>query len=134
MMATCEVLEENGHPYSEICNESIIEGVDSLNPYMHARGVAFMVDNCSHTARIGSRKWYPRFMATLEAEAFVAIDNNVEVDEEIIHKFKDSPVHEALARCSEMRPAVDISVGVDDSEEGVGVGAARIEYKSTVVS
>ncbi len=32
-----------GHPYSEICNESIIEAVDSLNPYMHARGVAFMV-------------------------------------------------------------------------------------------
>lgn len=34
---------EQGHPYSEICNESIIEAVDSLNPYMHARGVAFMV-------------------------------------------------------------------------------------------
>ena len=94
-----------GHPYSEICNESIIEAVDSLNPYMHARGVAFMVclrqpclhyqqghclpdaqgnemdhqprnafanwtyiyiaavqvDNCSYTARLGSRKWAPRF-------------------------------------------------------------------------
>jgi hypothetical protein len=46
MMATVEVLREKGHPYSEICNESIIEAVDSLNPYMHARGVAFMVDNC----------------------------------------------------------------------------------------
>lgn len=38
MMATVEVLREKGHPYSEICNESIIEAVDSLNPYMHARG------------------------------------------------------------------------------------------------
>jgi ketol-acid reductoisomerase len=37
------VLREKGHPFSEICNESIIEAVDSLNPYMHARGVAFMV-------------------------------------------------------------------------------------------
>lgn len=46
MMATIETLREKGHPYSEICNESIIEAVDSLNPYMHARGVAFMVDNC----------------------------------------------------------------------------------------
>ena len=60
MMATVEVLREKGHPYSEICNESIIEAVDSLNPYMHARGVAFMVDNCSYTARLGSRKWAPR--------------------------------------------------------------------------
>jgi ketol-acid reductoisomerase len=46
MMATVQTLLEKGHPFSEICNESIIEAVDSLNPYMHARGVAFMVDNC----------------------------------------------------------------------------------------
>lgn len=57
-----------GHPYSEICNESIIEAVDSLNPYMHARGVAFMVDNCSYTARLGSRKWAPRFDYILEQQ------------------------------------------------------------------
>jgi len=37
MMATIEVLRIHGHPYTEICNESIIEAVDSLNPYMHAR-------------------------------------------------------------------------------------------------
>lgn len=37
MIATCEVLREAGHPFSEICNEAIIESVDSLNPYMHAR-------------------------------------------------------------------------------------------------
>lgn len=64
MMATVDVLREKGHPYSEICNESIIEAVDSLNPYMHARGVAFMVDNCSYTARLGSRKWAPRWGQT----------------------------------------------------------------------
>lgn len=45
---TQQVLREKGHPWSEICNESIIEAVDSLNPYMHARGVAFMVDNCRY--------------------------------------------------------------------------------------
>ena len=27
--------EGRGHPYSEIANESVIEAVDSLNPYMH---------------------------------------------------------------------------------------------------
>ena len=62
------VMRPQGHPYSEICNESIIEAVDSLNPYMHARGVAFMVDNCSYTARLGSRKWAPRFDYILEQQ------------------------------------------------------------------
>ena len=40
--------------------------MDSLCPYMHAKGVAFMVDNCSRTARLGSRKWAPRFDYLLE--------------------------------------------------------------------
>lgn len=75
MMATIETLREKGHPYSEICNESIIEAVDSLNPYMHARGVAFMVDNCSYTARLGARKWAPRFDYIFEQQAYCAIDN-----------------------------------------------------------
>jgi ketol-acid reductoisomerase len=34
MVLPQQVLREKGHPYSEICNESIIEAVDSLNPYM----------------------------------------------------------------------------------------------------
>ena len=68
MMAQIEVLRRKGHSYSEICNESVIEAVDSLNPYMHARGVAFMVDNCSTTARLGSRKWAPRFDYNLEQQ------------------------------------------------------------------
>ena len=44
------------------------QATDSLNPYMHARGVAFMVDNCSYTARLGSRKWAPRFDYILEQQ------------------------------------------------------------------
>lgn len=39
---------------------------------------------------------------------------------------------QALATCSEMRPPVDISVGGEGSSEGVGAGAARIEYSSSV--
>lgn len=58
MMTQVDVLLERGHPYSEIANESVIEAVDSLNPYMHARGVAYMVDNC-FTGRLGARKWAP---------------------------------------------------------------------------
>ena len=50
-----------GIPYSEIVNELIIEAIDSLNPYMDFKDVAYMVDNCSTTARLGARKWAPRF-------------------------------------------------------------------------
>ena len=134
MMATIEVLREKGHPYSEICNESIIEAVDSLNPYMHARGVAFMVDNCSYTARLGSRKWAPRFDYILEQQAFVAIDEGTVKDKEAMTKFLSDPVHSALATCSEMRPSVDISVGGENSNVGVGAGAARTEFRSTVAA
>jgi ketol-acid reductoisomerase len=131
MMATIEVLRIKGHPWSEICNESIIEAVDSLNPYMHARGVAFMVDNCSYTARLGSRKWAPRFDYVLDQQAFVTIDNNVPANPETISKFLNDQVHSALATCSTMRPPVDISVGGEGSSQGVGAGAARTEFRST---
>jgi len=134
MMATIEVLREKGHPYSEICNESIIEAVDSLNPYMHARGVAFMVDNCSYTARLGSRKWAPRFDYILEQQAFCAIDQKLPLDTEQMTKFLADPVHQALATCSEMRPAVDISVGGDGDDTGIGAGAARTEFRSVGAS
>ncbi|KAL3160439.1 hypothetical protein ABBQ32_010759 [Trebouxia sp. C0010 RCD-2024] len=132
MMATVQVLREKGHPYSEICNESIIEATDSLNPYMHARGVAFMVDNCSYTARLGSRKWAPRFDYILEQQAYVAIDNHEKLDEDCVNDFLNDPVHKALAKCSEMRPPVDISIGGEGSNEGVGAGGARTEYSSSV--
>jgi ketol-acid reductoisomerase len=54
---------------------------------MHARGVAFMVDNCSYTARLGSRKWAPRFDYILDQQAFTAIDAKEPVKPEIISKF-----------------------------------------------
>ena len=99
---------------------------------MHARGVAFMVDNCSYTARLGSRKWAPRFDYILEQQAYVAVDDNAPVDSGAFSKFLDDPVHAALAACSALRPPVDISVGgdADWSDEGVGAGGARTEYRT----
>lgn len=73
------------------------QAVDSLNPYMHARGVAFMVDNCSYTARLGSRKWAPRFDYILEQQAYVAMDNREPLDAEAFQRFLNDPVHQA--RC-----------------------------------
>ncbi|HSZ81852.1 MAG TPA: ketol-acid reductoisomerase, partial [Polyangia bacterium] len=110
MMAQIDVLLEAGHPYSEAANESVIESVDSLNPYMHARGVSYMVDNSSTTARLGSRKWAPRFDYILEQLAFTAIDEGKPGDAKLIEQFKSNPIHAVLAVCNELRPSVDISV------------------------
>jgi len=60
MMSQIDILIKNEHNYSEIVNESIIEAVDSLNPYMNNYGISNMIDNCSTTARLGARKWGPR--------------------------------------------------------------------------
>lgn len=176
MMAQIDVLKEGGHSYTEIVNESVIEAVDSLCPYMHYKvcryrliipvnahmylashflkrwksarsregdekgdvvkergsstaapqllifssfssmkthsthtntchprvalltfqGVAFMVDNCSITARLGSRKWAPRFDYILEQLAYTAIDDGSAVDEGLMSEFFENPVHDAI--------------------------------------
>ncbi|MGW8288175.1 MAG: ketol-acid reductoisomerase, partial [Desulfobulbales bacterium] len=110
MMAQINLLIEKGHCLSEVANESVIEAVDSLNPYMHFKGVAFMVDNCSTTARLGSRKWAPRFDYNIQQQAFVDYDAGKPVDQALIAAFKSHKVHQALAVCATMRPSVDISL------------------------
>eukprot|EP00250_Pteridium_aquilinum_P015503 c22621_g1_i1 orf=370-2178(-) len=113
MMAQIEVLRKKGHSYSEMVNESVIEAVDSLNPFMHARGVAFMVDNCSTTARLGSRKWAPRFDYIITQQAFVDVDAKAPVNKDLIGNFLSDPVHAALEVCSQLRPTLDIAVTAD---------------------
>lgn len=110
MMAQIDVLIERGHPYSEIANESVIESVDSLNPYMHARGIAYMVDNCSTTARLGSRKWAPRFDYLLTQVSYPAVDGKQEIDRSPFARFADHPIHDVLRTCAQLRPSVDIFV------------------------
>ena len=56
-----------------------------------------MVDNCSYTARLGSRKWAPRFDYILDQQAYVAIDNNEQLDPEVFSEFLRHPVHEVGA-------------------------------------
>jgi ketol-acid reductoisomerase len=110
MMAQIDLLIEKGHCLSEVANESVIEAVDSLNPYMHFKGVAFMVDNCSTTARLGSRKWAPRFDYNLSQQALVAYDQGKPADTGLIESFKSHKIHAALATCATLRPSVDISL------------------------
>jgi ketol-acid reductoisomerase len=110
MMAQIDVLLKHKHSYSEVVNESVIEAVDSLCPYMDYKGVAFMVDNCSTTARLGSRKWAPRFDYILDQLAYPALQSNAPVNQKLIEDFKSHSVHEAVLACAEMRPSVDISL------------------------
>ena len=113
MMAQIDLLIEKGHCLSEVCNESVIEAVDSLNPYMHFKGVAFMVDNCSTTARLGSRKWAPRFDYNIMQQTFVEYDGGAAVNTELFDKFKNHMIHDVLATVATMRPSVDIALSED---------------------
>lgn len=110
MMAQIDLLLEKGHCLSEVCNESVIEAVDSLNPYMHFKGVAFMVDNCSTTARLGSRKWAPRFDYNIMQQALVNFDEGKPADAGLVNAFKNHMIHGVLATVATMRPSVDISL------------------------
>jgi len=110
MMGQIDHLLAAGHPYSEVANESVIESVDSLNPYMHARGVAYMVDNCSVTARLGSRKWAPRFDYLLSQQAYPALGPDRTVDMSPFHAFEGHMIHDVLRTCAGLRPEVDIFV------------------------
>ena len=110
MMAQADILRERGHPYSEIVNESIIEAIDSLNPYMDFKDVAYMVDNCSTTARLGSRKWAPRFDYTMTQSVLPALDGSRPQDEALFQGFLDSELHQALSVCLDLRPPVSIAV------------------------
>lgn len=110
MVAQIDLLNARGHRWSEIVNESVIEAVDSLNPYMHFKGVAFMVDNCSTTARLGSRKWAPRFDYAFTQRTLVTLAEGSGTSSEPFEKFLNHPVHGAMSVCAELRPAVDISL------------------------
>jgi len=110
MMAQVDILREKGHPYSEIVNESIIEAIDSLNPYMDFKDVAYMVDNCSTTARLGARKWAPRFDYAMTQSALPMLEGSRDQDEAVFQRFLDSEVHQALSVCLDLRPPVAIAV------------------------
>jgi ketol-acid reductoisomerase len=110
MLAQVDAFHEAGHPWSEIANESVIELVDSLIPYMHARGVAYMIDNCSTTARLGARKWAPRFEAALTQSVFPTLDGDGAHDETLTKGLQEHPLHEVLDTIGRYRPSVDIAV------------------------
>jgi ketol-acid reductoisomerase len=109
MVAQVDLMADELHPWSEIANESVIELVDSLIPYMHAKGVAHMVDNCSTTARLGARKWAPRFEAAITQQVFPLLDDHEARDNLLIKRLEEHSLHEVLRTIGEYRPSVDIA-------------------------
>ena len=77
---------------------------------------------CSTTARLGSRKWAPRFDYILEQIAYPALDSKQPVKRELIDNFMANTVHAAVEECCKMRPSVDISLFAESSmlERGAG--------------
>ncbi|WP_260845106.1 hypothetical protein [Streptomyces sp. SLBN-31] len=67
-----------------------------------------MVDNCSRPARLGGRRWGPRFRAAYEQIAYPAAE--APANDALLASFGTHPVHEALAAAAKLRPSVDISV------------------------
>ena len=110
MMAQADLLLEKGHPFTEVINESIIESVDSLNPYIDFKGIAYMIDNCSTTARLGARKWAPKFDYNLSQQAYPVLNTDQTSNKKLITNFKNSPIHSAFDVCAKLRPSVDIAV------------------------
>lgn len=112
MVAQVDTLRAQGHHWSEVINESIIESVDSLNPFMKARGVDYMVDNCSITARRGSRKWGPQFQAWINQGVLPVVDGTREPEDQrdYFADLENHDVHTALKVLGEMRPSIDIAV------------------------
>lgn len=112
VMAQVDLLRDHGHPWSEVANESVIEEVDSLLPFMHARGVAYMVDNCSVTARLGARRWGPCFEAMFDRVAFptAARWTTDEANQGQFGEFLDHPLHPVLETLGRLRPTLEIAV------------------------
>jgi ketol-acid reductoisomerase len=77
---------------------------------MHARGVAYMIDNCSTTARLGARKWAPRFEAAITKQVFPCLDDTGGHDDALVKQFDEHPIHGVLEIIGRFRPSVDIAV------------------------
>lgn len=111
MMAQLHTLMHHGHPVSEFINESLVEAIDSLTPFMHILGVAHMVHNCSTTAQLGTLKWGPVYRKALDK---VLEDPTLQLSDAdlktVLQTLHDDDLHQDISVCFALRPAVKIAV------------------------
>ncbi|KAJ3494799.1 hypothetical protein NLJ89_g10734 [Agrocybe chaxingu] len=60
-LAQYQVLRKNGHSPSEAFNETVEEATQSLYPLIGEKGMDYMFNACSTTARRGALDWAPIF-------------------------------------------------------------------------
>ncbi|KAF9463895.1 6-phosphogluconate dehydrogenase [Collybia nuda] len=60
-LAQYQVLRKNGHSPSEAFNETVEEATQSLYPLIGQKGMDYMFNACSTTARRGALDWAPEF-------------------------------------------------------------------------
>jgi ketol-acid reductoisomerase len=112
MAAQIDLLRERGHSWSEIVNESVIEIVDSLIPYMHHLGIAGMIDSCSVTARLGARKWAPRFEAALVQCVFPILEEASPAPppgaDDPVAALWSHPLHAVFDALADLRPPISL--------------------------
>jgi hypothetical protein len=101
MVAQADILAKNGHLYSEIVNESVTEAVDSLNPHMFKHGIDYMVDHCSITARIGTRKWGPRFAHLMRSYIINPSPFHSSELNRYSNMFENNELHNAISQMSQ---------------------------------
>jgi ketol-acid reductoisomerase len=77
---------------------------------MDFKDVAYMVDNCSTTARLGARKWAPRFDYAVTQSVLPVLEASRLQDGAVFQRFLDSEIHQALSVCLDLRPPVAIAV------------------------
>ena len=65
MEAQYDTLRAHGHSPSEAFNETVEELTESLIKLISEKGMDWMYNNCSETARIGALRWGPRFRDTV---------------------------------------------------------------------
>ena len=68
-----------------------------------------MVDNCSTTARLGARRWEPRFEAAISQQVFPTLDGDGGYDVELFAALETHPIHDVLATIGKFRPSVDVA-------------------------
>ncbi len=120
--AQYNILRKNGHSPSEAFNETVEEFTQSLVPLMAAKGVDWLIANCSTTAQRGALDWAPKFKKAVEPvfrDLYKSVKNGKEAERTIkenskkdyrqrlekeLKEIRGSEMWKAGAKVRELRP------------------------------
>eukprot|EP00916_Digyalum_oweni_P013039 GHVL01021434.1.p1 GENE.GHVL01021434.1~~GHVL01021434.1.p1 ORF type:complete len:267 (-),score=57.00 GHVL01021434.1:767-1567(-) len=100
MIAQYDVLISAGHSGIETVNKTIIQAVDSLNPYIKHLGMFHILNNSSKISNIGLHRWWPRF-ENIFKDVFSKIHHRA--NENLLNEFKNHEIHFILKQCNSLK-------------------------------